>query len=197
MYMLCPLSGRIVYPYLYEGFVVDNEDPEKLGRLRIHIPGLIEPASDWCFPTGTIGGGGRQRGGVVVPEVGSMVDVVFVLGDLQRPKWQPSHWGVRRDSGSEMPEDVRDATSEPHKIQALQVGKFRFVVDERDDKLVFRIEGKDGTDVGVSAELDLKTKQVTLSSTVAIILKTAGLIDIDGLIVRVKNRLVAPKSAPI
>lgn len=190
-------EDRIVYPYLYEGVVTDNADPEKRGRLRVQIPGVIEPQTGWAEPTATFGGGGPQRGGIIVPEVGTSVDVMFVLGDPQRPKWMASHWGERPDTGSEMPADVRDATSEAHRVQALQIGKFRFVVDERDDKLVFRIEGKDGEDVGVGAELDLKRKQITLTSTVGIILKTTGLIHLDGLVVRIKNRIVGTKSAAI
>lgn len=191
------IDGELRFPYLYEGTVTDNADPKQLGRVKLTVPGVIEPESDWAFPTGTLGGGGPQRGGVIVPEVGDSVDVRFVLGDPQRPKWSPSHWGIRPDTGSEMPEDVRDATSEAHKVQALQVGKFRFVVDERDDKLVFKIEGKDGEDVGVGAELDLKRKQVTLTSTVAIILKTKGLIHLDALVVRLKDRVLGTKSAPV
>lgn len=190
-------DGIIRYPYLYEGFVYDNEDPEKRGRVRVTIPGVIEPYTDWAEPTATFGGGGPQRGGVLVPEIGSLVDVMFVLGDPQRPKWTSSHWGERPDTGSEMPEDVRDATSEAHRVQALQIGKFRFVVDERDDKLVFRIEGKDGQDVGVGAELDLKNKQVTISAIVGIILQSFGIIHLDSTEVRLRDRTLGVKAGAV
>jgi hypothetical protein len=189
--------GKQVYPYLYEGIVTANDDPEKLGRVKLRIEGVIEPESDWAFPTATIGGGGPQRGGVFVPDVGSSVDVMFVMGDVQRPKWQASHWGERPDTGSEMPVDVRDAGSDAHLVQAVQLGSFRFCVDERPDRLVFRIEGRDGEDVGVSAEIDLKSKQIILNATVGILLKTAGLIHLDALMVRLKNRIVAPAAKPI
>lgn len=186
------VTARYYIPYPVDGRVVDNVDPQSLARVKVEIPGLASPDTGWIVPFFTIGGGSAQRGGFVVPDIGASVKVVFIGGDPQRPEYVPGHWGERGDTGSEMPADVRDATSEPHKIQALQLGSFRFVVDERDDKLVFRIEGRDGADVGVGAELDLKKKQVTLTSTVAIILRTKGLIHLDGLVVRIKNRLVGP-----
>ena len=43
------------YTALYIGEVVDRDDPEGLGRVRLRIPGLVDPASSWAFPLGTVG----------------------------------------------------------------------------------------------------------------------------------------------
>lgn len=191
------VEARIVLPYLYQGVVTNNADPEGLGRVRIQIPGVIEPETDWAFPTGTFAGGGPQRGAHAVPDVGAMVDVMFVVGDPQFPKWMASHWGVRPDTGSEMPQDAKDAGADAHRLAYAQFGPFRFVVDERNDVLQFRIEGRQGEDIGVSAELDVKAKQVTLNATVAIILKSLGLIYLDSAVVRLQDRLLGVKSGAV
>lgn len=192
-----PVEDRIVLPYLYQGVVTRNDDKEGLGRVRIQIPGVIEPETDWAFPTGTFAGGSPQRGAHAVPAVGALVDVMFVMGDPQFPKWMAGNWGVRPDTGSEMPQDALDAGAEAHQLAYAQFGPFRFVVDERDSVLQFRIEGRDGENIGVSAELDVKRKQVTLNATVGIVLKSIGLIHLDAMVIRLGDRLLGVKSGEV
>ena len=78
---------------LYVGEVVDRADPEGLGRVRVRIPGLIEPASAWAFPLGTLGGGTDRRGFFAVPERGAEVGVLFHQGDVDHPFYLAGHWG--------------------------------------------------------------------------------------------------------
>ena len=42
---------------LYVGYVTHRRDPERLGRVRVCIPGVLEPHSAWAWPLGTAGGG--------------------------------------------------------------------------------------------------------------------------------------------
>src|SRR5215831_13124728 len=70
------------YTALYIGHVVDRADPEGLGRVRVRIPGLVEPASAWAYPLGTLGGGSDRRGFFCVPEQGAEVGVLFCQGDV-------------------------------------------------------------------------------------------------------------------
>lgn len=202
-----PVEDRIIIPCLLQGVVTDNADPEGLGRIRFQIPGLIEPESDWSYPTGTFAGGGSQRGAHAVPDIGATVDVLFIGGDPQFPKWMASHWGVRPDTGSEMPVPAKAAGAEAHRIACAQFGRFLFAVDERDDKLVFKIEGvrqpetpteaPTTEDVGVGLELDLKNKQLALTATVGIILKTLGIIHLDGSTIRLRDRLLGTKAGAV
>lgn len=61
----------------YQGFVRDRDDPDRLGRVRIHVPSLMgqenkpEAWSDWCFPTGP---------GLFVPPLNGEVWVTFEMG---------------------------------------------------------------------------------------------------------------------
>ncbi|HEU4405503.1 MAG TPA: phage baseplate assembly protein V, partial [Polyangiaceae bacterium] len=65
---------------LYIGYVTDRDDPERLGRVRLCIPGVLEPHSAWAWPLGTGGGGSKDCGFFAVPEVGAEVGVLFNQG---------------------------------------------------------------------------------------------------------------------
>jgi len=76
----------------YRAFVVDNEDPEKRGRLRLYIPSVLGDAeSGWalpCFPFG----GGPSYGWFAVPEIEAQVWAEFEEGDISRPIWTGVFW---------------------------------------------------------------------------------------------------------
>jgi uncharacterized protein involved in type VI secretion and phage assembly len=66
------------------GQVSDNRDPEKLGRVRLTFPWLNDDfVSDWARTVQP--GAGKNRGAVIVPEVGDEVLVAFEQGSFQRP----------------------------------------------------------------------------------------------------------------
>ena len=72
----------------YLGMVEDNEDPEKLGRLRVRI-GLFEDYATeelpWACPTLGTHGNSSSAGGLNVPEKGSQVRIYFPSHDLTAP----------------------------------------------------------------------------------------------------------------
>jgi phage protein D/phage baseplate assembly protein gpV len=66
------------------GQVSDNKDPDKLGRVRLTFPWLNDNfVSDWARTVQV--GAGKNRGAVIVPEVGDEVLVAFEQGSFQRP----------------------------------------------------------------------------------------------------------------
>lgn len=80
----------------YMGFVRDREDPEKRGRVRIHIPAILPGPterenlwSDWAYPEG---------GKLSVPPLGSPVWVQFENGQVQYPVYS---WGHLRGEDAE------------------------------------------------------------------------------------------------
>ena len=76
------------------GQVTRRDDPENLGRVKVLIPGLIEPESgEWAWPLATFGGT-AHRGHFEPPAVGATVGVLFVNGDVNRPCFIPGPWGV-------------------------------------------------------------------------------------------------------
>lgn len=64
--------------------VTDVNDPQQQGRVQLSYPWLADDhVSDWARTVQP--GAGKDRGAMVVPEVGDEVLVAFEQGDLQRP----------------------------------------------------------------------------------------------------------------
>lgn len=74
-----PIVGQ--QPAFIEALVVDNRDPDKLGRVKLQFP--IQPGmpkSTWARVATPMAG--RHRGWSTIPEVGDEVLVSFMHGDI-------------------------------------------------------------------------------------------------------------------
>jgi len=66
------------------GIVTNNDDPDKLGRVKLKFPWLSDGyESDWARITQL--GAGPNAGAVFIPEVNDEVLVAFEFGDVRRP----------------------------------------------------------------------------------------------------------------
>jgi phage protein D len=66
------------------GIVTDNQDPDKLGRVKVRYPVLsADHASDWARVVSA--GAGSDRGVWFTPEVNDEVLVGFEMGDIHHP----------------------------------------------------------------------------------------------------------------
>jgi len=78
------------FPGIYRGLVVDNNDPQQLGRVKVKIyPMLAEVATDslpWAVPMYPIvEGAGSGIGYFAVPDINTMVYILFEQGDIYQP----------------------------------------------------------------------------------------------------------------
>lgn len=87
----------------YRGFVVDNADPEQLGRLKLNVPSVlgVDVVTGWAMPCVPYGGDADQ-GFLFIPEVGAGVWVEFEEGDLEFPIWVGTFWS-KPGGESELP----------------------------------------------------------------------------------------------
>jgi phage baseplate assembly protein gpV len=72
----------------YIGFVEDNNDPEKLGRIRVRVSPYSELDTQdipWASPTLGTHGNSAEYGGLNIPELGSQVRVFFPSKDITAP----------------------------------------------------------------------------------------------------------------
>lgn len=78
----------------HKAIIVDNNDPEKLGRVKIRIPGFIEGSDEdlpWSYPTPEIFQGGSKRSlKMSVPKKGTHINVSFPDGNLYNPRYSGS-----------------------------------------------------------------------------------------------------------
>lgn len=103
--MVAGLVQKIEHRFLgkYRGFVVDNADPEQLGRLKLRVPSVLgnDVVSGWATPCMPYGGDADQ-GFLFIPEVGAGVWVEFEEGDLEFPIWVGTFWS-KPGGESELP----------------------------------------------------------------------------------------------
>ncbi len=77
----------------YRGLVINNIDPEQIGRIMVQVPDVLgEIPSSWAMPC--VPSGGIQSGVFVVPPIGSQVWVEFEQGDPDYPIWTGGFWGI-------------------------------------------------------------------------------------------------------
>ncbi|MEM7446770.1 MAG: phage baseplate assembly protein V [Myxococcota bacterium] len=175
---------------MYVGYVTHRRDPDQLGRVRVCIPGVVEPHSGWAWPLGTAGGGFKDRGLFAVPEEGAEVAVFFNQGDVDAPYYLSAHWG-KPDGESEVPEE---AQKDPPDNRVLATPTFRVELDESKDARRLKLTNKK---TGDHLVFDAEENSVTLEATSALTLRAVGAISIEGLQVTIAGRVVRPIADPI
>jgi uncharacterized protein involved in type VI secretion and phage assembly len=76
-------------PGLYRADVMDNRDPEKLGRLKVRFALAEAAATAWakaCLPPA------QMHAPFVPPDVGDPVWIMFEGGDPYSPVWLGCAW---------------------------------------------------------------------------------------------------------
>lgn len=160
---------------MHLGYVTDRNDPEQLHRVRLCVPGIVEPQSGWALPLGV--GGAKDWGAFAVPPLGAEVAVWFRCGDIEAPHYMPAHWG-KPNGQSEVPPEARRTPPDNVVLSTPTFcvefdGDQRFVISNR--RTGDRIEWDES---GVR-------------------IKTLGSIDLDATLVTIKGRQVRPIAAPI
>ncbi|MBI5936913.1 MAG: phage tail protein [Betaproteobacteria bacterium] len=119
------LSQRQAYGK-YRGFVTDNADPDKIGRVKLRVPPLFgDQETGWALPCLPCGGL-KNQGFFCVPGIGAQVWVEFEGGNLNNPIWTGSFWQQPGDA----PAEVQD----PPTTQVLRSAKGHvFLVEDKDD----------------------------------------------------------------
>lgn len=192
-----PRSGGVVIAQ-----VSDVKDPQGQGRVTLSFPWLsADYVSDWARTLQP--GAGKDRGAMVVPEVGDEVLVAFEQGDPGRPyvlgglfngvDTPSSGGGALVDSGSGAVNRRSLVSRKGHRLDLLDAdGKDGVTVATSDGKLLVRLEAgatkvtvhADGTvlvegtrgvtvDAG-SATLDLKGGTVNLKATSGVTIDGGG-----------------------
>lgn len=78
----------------YRGIVSDNDDPNRLGRLRVRVQDVLgEQESGWALPA--VPYAGDSVGLYLIPPVDAFVWVEFEHGDPDYPIWTGCFWGGR------------------------------------------------------------------------------------------------------
>ena len=74
----------------HRGIVIDNDDPEHLGRVQVQVPAVLGEVARWALPC--VPYAGDKVGFFCPPEPKSHVWVEFEGGDPTRPIWVGCFW---------------------------------------------------------------------------------------------------------
>lgn len=132
-------------------FVTDTADPEALGRVKLEYLGHEAGAeSDWALIVTPLAG--DETGFFTMPEVGDMVAVAFVNGDLNAPLMLGALWNGAQKPPSDKPTERRFVSRKKHAI-TLSDGDDDGITleDAHGNKIVMN---KDG--ISLSTDKDLK-----------------------------------------
>lgn len=189
--------------------VSDNRDPENLGRVRLLFPWLADEfVSDWARTVQP--GAGKDRGALVVPEVGDEVLVAFELGSFQRPYVvgglyngvdKPATSDVTLIDGNSGAVNRRGFVSRTgHRVDLVEQsggatgirirtgdGKLTLDLDQQKTKIIVNCDGTVAIEAKQGITVDAGTGALTLTGqSVEITAKTA--VKVDGATVSVSSK---------
>ncbi|MGD9157549.1 MAG: phage baseplate assembly protein V [Desulfobacteraceae bacterium] len=127
----------------YRGFVVDNADPEQLGRLKVRVPSVLgnDVVTGWAMPCLPYGGDANQ-GFLFIPEVDAGVWIEFEEGDLEFPIWVGTFWS-KPGGESELPKPNDPDGTEQGSVQDPPTRK---IIKTKKGHTI-QIEDKDGEEM--------------------------------------------------
>jgi uncharacterized protein involved in type VI secretion and phage assembly len=136
----------------YRGFVVDNTDPEQLGRLKLRVPSVLgnDVVTGWAMPC-TPYGGDPNQGFLFIPDKDAGVWVEFEEGDLEFPIWVGTFWS-KPGGESELPKpNDADGTEQGSiqdpltcKIIKTKKGHTIQLEDKDDEEMIMVKEAQNG-----------------------------------------------------
>ena len=159
----------------YAGVVTDVEDPLEIGRLRARVPAVLGETAEtgWALPCAPFGGG-KDRGFLMLPEVGDTVWIEFAAGDVSQPIWTGAFWGapdsagqqddLAEEAGSEVP-TAEDAKAGPGRHVLRTAAGHRLLLDDEGD--IVLTHGSDKAEVRLTkdGEVEIKGGKVEIHIT--------------------------------
>lgn len=176
-------------PGLYWGVVRQNADPNRRGRVTVHIPGLVEE-TDWCYVC--MPGQGAPRHGMFAPlPINAGVVVGFILGDVEEPVVLGAITAPDPDS-KEVWSGV--PVEQVPNLMCLALGRYSIVVNDNANapSLYLRDESVDaggGPDACLLV-FDGLRRAITVSAQVAVNVTSIGAVNISAARVQVQDRVV-------
>ena len=161
------------------GVVTNNQDPEKMGRVKVRFPWLSdEDESNWARVATPMAG--KERGLFLLPEVDDEVLVAFEHGDLRFPYVVGSLW-----NGKDAP--PADNADGKNNIRVLKSRSGHVIrLTDEDGKEKIEIVDKTGKN---SIVIDTAENTVTFTADKDIVLSAPnGTIKLDAQKVEVKSK---------
>jgi uncharacterized protein involved in type VI secretion and phage assembly len=176
------------------GIVLDNRDPQGLGRVKVKFPSLSDdPVGHWARLGALMAG--KDRGTFFLPEVGDEVLAVFEQGDISRPYVIGALW-----NGQDAPPDTNangqnnlrflksrsghlvrfDDTSGAEKIEIIdKSGNNKVVIDTATNTLTLQSD-KDIRIEAAKGKITLNAQKIEINSSADTKVQGQGGLSLDG-----------------
>jgi uncharacterized protein involved in type VI secretion and phage assembly len=141
----------------YRGFVKDRNDTDKLGRLKLQVPSVLGDAiTGWAWPA--LPYAGANLGFFFLPQVGDLVWVEFVEGELEHPLWSGGGWG-KPGGTTEIPEEAK-ANYPDTQVIRTKAGHL-IVLEDKDGSESVTITDKSGSSITLKQDgtISIKAKK--------------------------------------
>ena len=160
------------------GLVVDNQDPDGLGRVKINFPGTSDDATGhWARVAAPMAG--ADRGMFFLPEKDDEVLVAFEQGDITRPYVLGALWNGK----DKPPESNSDGQNNLRLIKSRSGHLVR--LDDSDGAEKIEIIDKSGDN---SVTIDTASKTITIKSAQDVVIEAPrGKISLSAKSVEVKS----------
>lgn len=134
----------------YRGYVLDNNDPKGMNRVKITCPNIHgeDPIGVWAYPKGQWGG--KNYGINLLPEKGDVVLVEFDHGDSDYPMWSHSGYAL-----AEKPEEFKELGTYGFKTPQ---GNIIIIDDTANPRILVKFKNN-------NEYIEIKEKQLELEST--------------------------------
>lgn len=149
------MDNMKVIPGVVVGIVVDVEDPENLGRVKVSFPWLGgDPQSPWCRLVSPMAG--DKHGLQFMPEVGDEAVIAFNMGNFEQPYIVGFTWN----------KDTETPAQELTQRTIQTIGENKIIMTDTDGEQGIEISdqhgnsivmNKDGISITSEGEITLKT----------------------------------------
>jgi uncharacterized protein involved in type VI secretion and phage assembly len=164
------------------GIVTNNQDPDKMGRVKVKFPWLSDDQESWWARIATFMAGGK-RGGYFLPEVDDEVLVGFEHGDMRFPYILGALWNGKdappttNDDGQNNIREIKsrsghiirlDDTSGNEKIEVLdKTGGNSLTIATADNSITITCTGRmklKAKGIDIISDLDVNIQSQTAST---------------------------------
>ena len=204
--LLTPTTGDDHDMGLCIGIVTNNDDPEKMGRVRVKFPWLDAKNEGWWARVASPSASGK-RGMMMMPLVDDEVVVGFEHGDLRRPFVLGSLFGgtskpealatggknASKPDGSFKMKSDKEIGIESKGDMDLKAGA-KLALDVASDATMkiggslsikadgsqIEIKGPSGSVTITSSSIEVKGPQITIDASASLTLKSSGIVKVSG-----------------